>query len=78
MEPEPTKVTLVSRTKRTVTVRMPDGTERKIPGRDVAMVYCNKHDLDDAIANKPNRQTEIDCTLSDGGALLIFGTANYV
>lgn len=71
------KVQLVSRTKNKVTVRLRDGSVKTIHGRDVTLVYCTTSDLDAVIANKSNRQTEIDCTLHSAG-LLIFGTANYV
>jgi hypothetical protein len=73
-----TKVELIARTARTVTVRLPDGTTKTINGRDVVLVYCRKADLDEHLAKTPNRQTSIDCTLSPTGGLLIFGTANWI
>lgn len=70
-------VTLVRRSPRTVIVRLPDGTERKINGRYVSMVYCKKADIDDQIKQTPNRQVEVFATLH-GDMLMLFGQANWI
>lgn len=72
------KVQIVSRDSKGIVVRLPDGEERRIAGRDVSLVYCSRGDLDDAIAGKTDPDVSVDFTLMPSGGVMCFGTANRI
>ena len=72
------KVEAISRDKKGVTFRLPDGTERYIAGDKIEMVYCKERNIDDAINKVADPEVTIDFLLADTGFVLCFGMANRI